>query len=182
MKAEALLDRIQRLQRDENEPNLKILVFTEFVPTQAMLAEYLGRRALSVLCLNGSMDLEQRQHVQRRVVCSPSGVTTHRPTRVPGSRPKQANDGLQAIVGVEGQGGRIGSEREANADYPTPASESQRDLACYARGSSPRAPVAAGALTGMAYHRPALRPIRRRCPAAGGGQLAALGSRCRGSG
>jgi superfamily II DNA or RNA helicase len=65
VKAEALLDRIQRLRRDENEPNLKILVFTEFVPTQAMLAEYLGRRGLSVLCLNGSMDLEQRQQVQR---------------------------------------------------------------------------------------------------------------------
>jgi SNF2 family DNA or RNA helicase len=65
VKAEGLLDRIQRL-RNENEPGLKILIFTEFVPTQAMLAEYLGRRGWSVVCLNGSMDLDQRQQVQRR--------------------------------------------------------------------------------------------------------------------
>jgi len=65
VKAEGLLDRIQR-SRNENEPGLKILIFTEFVPTQAMLAEYLGRRGWSVVCLNGSMDLDQRQQVQRR--------------------------------------------------------------------------------------------------------------------
>ena len=31
-----------------------------------MLAEYLERRGFSVVCLNGSMDLDQRRHVQRR--------------------------------------------------------------------------------------------------------------------
>jgi superfamily II DNA/RNA helicase len=66
VKAEALLDRTQSLQRDESDPSLKILIFTEFVSTQTMLAEYLERRGLSVFCLNGSMDLDQRQQVQRR--------------------------------------------------------------------------------------------------------------------
>jgi SNF2 family DNA or RNA helicase len=66
VKAEALLDRIQRLQRDENDACLKILLFMEFVPTQTMLAEYLERRGFNVVCLNGSMDLDQRQQVQRR--------------------------------------------------------------------------------------------------------------------
>src|SRR5262249_35652859 len=66
VKAEALLDRIQQLRREENDPSLKVLVFTEFVPTQTMLAEYLERRGFTVVCLNGSMDLEQRRHVQHR--------------------------------------------------------------------------------------------------------------------
>ncbi len=65
VKAEALLDRIQQLQRDENDPGLKVLVFTEFVATQAMLAEFLSGRGFSVTCLNGSMGLEQRSEVQR---------------------------------------------------------------------------------------------------------------------
>ena len=43
VKAEAVLDRIQQLQRDEHEPDLKILIFTEFVSTQTMLAKYLER-------------------------------------------------------------------------------------------------------------------------------------------
>ena len=41
VKAEALLDRIQQQQREENDPTLKVLIFTEFVPTQAMLADFL---------------------------------------------------------------------------------------------------------------------------------------------
>ena len=40
-KAEALIERIYQLQADENEPELKVLIFTEFVPTQAMLKEFL---------------------------------------------------------------------------------------------------------------------------------------------
>jgi hypothetical protein len=36
-KAEALLDWIYRLQQEEGDPDLKLLLFTEFVPTQAML-------------------------------------------------------------------------------------------------------------------------------------------------
>jgi SNF2 family DNA or RNA helicase len=66
VKAEALLDLIQQQQRDENDPTLKVLIFTEFVPTQAMLADFLERRGFSVVSLNGSMDLEERRQVQRR--------------------------------------------------------------------------------------------------------------------
>lgn len=65
-KAEALLDRIQQQQREENDPALKVLVFTEFVPTQAMLADFLGRRGFAVVALNGAMGLDERRHAQRR--------------------------------------------------------------------------------------------------------------------
>ena len=54
VKAEALLDRIQQQQREENDPTLKVLIFTEFVPTQAMLADFLERRGFAVVCLNGA--------------------------------------------------------------------------------------------------------------------------------
>ena len=64
-KAEALLTWIQNLQREGNDPALKVLVFTEFVPTQAMLAEFLEQRGFTVTCLNGSLDLEARKAVQR---------------------------------------------------------------------------------------------------------------------
>ncbi|GIW90645.1 MAG: hypothetical protein KatS3mg109_1077 [Pirellulaceae bacterium] len=63
-KAEALLDWIYRLQAEEGDPDLKVLVFTEFVPTQEMLYEYLTERGFEVVCLNGSMDMEERKRVQ----------------------------------------------------------------------------------------------------------------------
>ncbi|WP_424661752.1 DEAD/DEAH box helicase [Dissulfurimicrobium hydrothermale] len=63
-KAEALLDWIYRLQAEEGDPDLKILVFTEFVPTQEMLREFLTERGFQVVCLNGSMDMEERKRVQ----------------------------------------------------------------------------------------------------------------------
>ena len=59
-KAEALLELIYKLQQEEADPALKVLVFTEFVPTQAMLAGYLESRGFSVATLNGSMDMEAR--------------------------------------------------------------------------------------------------------------------------
>ena len=65
IKAQALLEWIQELQRQESDPRLKVLVFTEFVPTQAMLAEFLGNRGFSVVCLNGSLNLDERREVQR---------------------------------------------------------------------------------------------------------------------
>jgi SNF2 family DNA or RNA helicase len=64
-KAEALLEQIYKIQQEENDPELKVLVFTEFVPTQAMLAEFLESRGFSVATLNGSMDLEARGRAQR---------------------------------------------------------------------------------------------------------------------
>jgi superfamily II DNA or RNA helicase len=63
-KAEALLALIHERQREEGDPDLKVLVFTEFVPTQQMLAEFFAARGISAVTLNGSMDMEERQRVQ----------------------------------------------------------------------------------------------------------------------
>ena len=64
-KAEALLDWIYRLQQEESDPDLKVLVFTEFVPTQEMLREFLADRGFSVVCLNGSLGLDERENAQQ---------------------------------------------------------------------------------------------------------------------
>jgi hypothetical protein len=64
-KAETLLDWLYRLQQEEGDPDLKVLVLTEFVPTQEMLDQFLGDRGFSVVCLNGSMTMDERQRVQR---------------------------------------------------------------------------------------------------------------------
>ena len=65
-KARTLLEWIYRMQEEEEDPQLKVLIFTEFVPSQAMLADFLQARGMSVVCLNGSMGLEERKTVQRR--------------------------------------------------------------------------------------------------------------------
>ncbi len=65
-RAETLLDLLYENQREENDPDLKYLIFTEFVPTQNMLREFLEQHGFSVICLNGSMDLEERRRVQRQ--------------------------------------------------------------------------------------------------------------------
>lgn len=64
-KAEKLLDIIHRLQLQENDEAVKVLVFTEFVATQSMLAGYLGEKGFKVAVLNGSMSLEDRQEAQQ---------------------------------------------------------------------------------------------------------------------
>jgi superfamily II DNA or RNA helicase len=63
-KAEVLLNWIYRLQQEEGDPDLKLLIFTEFVPTQAMLRQFLTDRGFGVVYLNGSMDMDERQRVQ----------------------------------------------------------------------------------------------------------------------
>lgn len=63
-KAEALIERIYKLQAEENESDLKVLIFTEFVPTQEMLQEFLEARGISVVTLNGSMDMDERKRAQ----------------------------------------------------------------------------------------------------------------------
>jgi len=65
VKAIALLDWIYRLQQEEGDPNLKVLVFTEFVPTQDMLREFLTARGFPVVILNGTMGLEEREKAQK---------------------------------------------------------------------------------------------------------------------
>lgn len=64
-KAEALLDWIYCLQVGKNYPDLKVLVFTEFVPTREMLYEFLTEHGFEVVCLNGSMDMKERKRVHR---------------------------------------------------------------------------------------------------------------------
>jgi superfamily II DNA or RNA helicase len=65
-RAETLLAILYENQREENYPDLKYLIFTEFVPTQNMLKVFLEQHGFSVVCLNGSMDLEERRRVQRQ--------------------------------------------------------------------------------------------------------------------
>ena len=65
-RAAALLEWIYTLQKEESDPDLKLLIFTEFIPTQDMLVEFLTARGFSVVRLNGSMDMEQRVHVQQQ--------------------------------------------------------------------------------------------------------------------
>lgn len=63
-KADALIEWVYLLQSEENEPDLKVLIFTEFVPTQEMLKEFLETRGISVVTLNGSMDMDERKRAQ----------------------------------------------------------------------------------------------------------------------
>ena len=65
-KAEALLDLVYRLQQEEGEPDLKVLIFTEFVPTQQMLQNFFEDRGISTALINGSMSIEDRLRAQRR--------------------------------------------------------------------------------------------------------------------
>jgi len=60
-KARLLLDTVRRVEQEENDPEAKVLVFTEFVATQEMLRGFLEDRGYSVATLNGSMPPEQRQ-------------------------------------------------------------------------------------------------------------------------
>lgn len=64
-KAEALLELVYKLQQEEGDPALKVLIFTEFIPTQAMLASFLESRGFSVALLNGGMDMEARSKAQQ---------------------------------------------------------------------------------------------------------------------
>ncbi len=65
VKAVALVDWVFRLESEAADSKLKVLIFTEFVPTQAMLREFLEVRGYTVACLNGSMNLDERRDVQR---------------------------------------------------------------------------------------------------------------------
>lgn len=64
-KAEALLEWVYKLQQEEANPDLKVLIFTEFVPTQDMLADFFCDRGFSVARLNGSLDMDERKQVQQ---------------------------------------------------------------------------------------------------------------------
>jgi hypothetical protein len=65
VKTEALMNLIFQLQGDENDDQLKLLVFTEFVSTQAMLKIFLEERGIPCSILNGSMSMDERRIAQR---------------------------------------------------------------------------------------------------------------------
>ncbi|WP_454278194.1 DEAD/DEAH box helicase [Sphingomonas sp. Marseille-Q8236] len=64
-KVEALLEHVYRIQQEEDDPDLKVLIFTEFVPTQAMLAAQLRERGFEVATLNGQMAVQERVAAQK---------------------------------------------------------------------------------------------------------------------
>jgi len=65
IKTEALMNLIFQLQGEENDDQLKLLIFTEFVPTQAMLRTYLEERGIPCAILNGSTSMDERRMAQR---------------------------------------------------------------------------------------------------------------------
>lgn len=66
-KVEFLLSRLQELKRDEQNPDLKFLIFTEFTSTQFMLKNVLEEKG-GYICeaINGSMDFDQRTNALKR--------------------------------------------------------------------------------------------------------------------
>ena len=66
-KVEFLLSRLQKLKRDEQNPDLKLLIFTEFTITQYMLKKVLEEKG-GYICeaINGSMDFDQRVNALRQ--------------------------------------------------------------------------------------------------------------------
>lgn len=64
VKAEELLKQINELQANDPSTNFKVLIFTEFIATQEMLRDYLSLHHFEVVCLNGSLSLEERIEVQ----------------------------------------------------------------------------------------------------------------------
>lgn len=65
-RAEALYDQMISLIQQDNEPDKKFIIFTEFTSTQTMLKEFLEQRGYSVATLNGSMSLEERKLAQEQ--------------------------------------------------------------------------------------------------------------------
>ncbi len=69
-KATALIDQIERLKQEHDDPDLKILVFTEFRSTQAMLRNLLRSKGYPCEIINGSQDLDERKVALRRFKAS----------------------------------------------------------------------------------------------------------------
>lgn len=59
-KVEAFFALLGELRRSERDPDVKILVFTEFIPTQEMLLERLDAAGISAVAINGAMSLGER--------------------------------------------------------------------------------------------------------------------------
>lgn len=65
-KADALMQMITRLKMEEGDPNLKVLVFTEFRATQQYLVKELTSRGYQCETIDGSMELGMRQTALQR--------------------------------------------------------------------------------------------------------------------
>ncbi len=65
VKTDALMNLIFQLQGEESDDQLKLLIFTEFIPTQAMLKSFLEERGIPCAVLNGSMSMDERRIAQR---------------------------------------------------------------------------------------------------------------------
>lgn len=63
-KASFLLDLVRRVQREEGNPEAKVLVFTEFRQTQEMLLDLLDSAGITTTSINGDMGLEERRAAQ----------------------------------------------------------------------------------------------------------------------
>lgn len=60
-KAEALLSKYKELQQVKNNPELKMLIFTEFKATQKMLQKFFQNKGYRCSAINGSQDLDERK-------------------------------------------------------------------------------------------------------------------------
>lgn len=60
-KAEALIRHYRILQQEYNDPELKVLVFTEFKTTQLMLKKILELEGIRITTINGSQDIDERK-------------------------------------------------------------------------------------------------------------------------
>ena len=63
-KARYLLDLLGRVARDEGDPGVKVVIFTEFLPTQDMLLEVLDGAGITAVAINGSMSIAERRDAQ----------------------------------------------------------------------------------------------------------------------
>lgn len=64
-RAEELEKIIYMVRREEGDPSLKVIVFTEFIATQEMLKEFLTSRGFTVATINGHNTLEERIEAQK---------------------------------------------------------------------------------------------------------------------
>lgn len=64
-KVRAFFDLLGELRRSERDPNVKVLVFTEFVQTQDMLLGLLEQAGVPAVMINGSMGLAERALAQQ---------------------------------------------------------------------------------------------------------------------
>jgi superfamily II DNA or RNA helicase len=63
-KAKHLLALYRRIQCEEGDPSVKVIVFTEFVPTQEMLVRLFEQVGVRVVAINGSLSLAERTVAQ----------------------------------------------------------------------------------------------------------------------